>query len=149
MKTTGGKVVQIFTDGGCIPNPGRGGWAVLMQTEGGEKQLSGFEEDTTNNRMELTAAIKALEFIDHDSRAVVFTDSEYVRKGITEWLPNWRSRGWKRKGGTLANQDLWMELDELTRHKDVEWRWVKGHAGHSGNERVDSLVRQAIQKRGR
>ena len=103
--------VVIYTDGGCVPNPGRGGWAALIRYPDREVEIYGMEPLTTNNRMELTAAIKALESLSNGSEAQVFTDSEYLKKGITEWLPNWRKRGWKRKGGTLANQDLWMKLD--------------------------------------
>lgn len=139
--------VIIYTDGGCIPNPGRGGWAAVIRAEKGDVEISGMEAETTNNRMELTAAIKALETLPTGSQAQLFTDSEYVRKGITEWLPNWRKRGWKRKSGSLANQDLWMKLDLLTQKIPVEWHWVRGHSGNVLNEKVDHLVRKAINKR--
>ena len=136
--------VIIYTDGGCVPNPGRGGWAALIHYPDREVELSGAENNSTNNRMELTAAIKALESLNGIPLVQVFTDSEYVKKGITEWLPNWRNRGWKRKGGTLANQDLWMRLDALTQKFQIEWKWVRGHSGNMLNEKVDRLVRQAI-----
>ena len=103
--------------------------------------------NSTNNRMELTAAIKALETLPSSAQATLFTDSEYLKRGITEWLPNWRQRGWKRKSGALANQDLWMKLDSITQKTHVDWRWVKGHAGNALNERVDRMVRKAIEGR--
>lgn len=136
--------VIIYTDGGCVPNPGRGGWAAFVQYPDRGVELSGAENDSTNNRMELTAAINALESLTGSPQVQLFTDSEYVKKGITEWLPNWRARGWKRKGGTLANQDLWMRLDKLTQKFQIEWKWVRGHSGNVLNEKVDRLVRQAI-----
>lgn len=139
--------VIIYTDGGCIPNPGRGGWAALVRYPDREVELSGAENNSTNNRMELSAAINALDSLTGNPQVQVFTDSEYLKKGITEWLPNWRKRGWKRKGGALANQDLWMRLDLLTQNNQIEWRWVRGHAGNILNERVDRLVRQAINNR--
>jgi ribonuclease HI len=140
--------VVIYTDGGCVPNPGRGGWAALIRYPDREVEIYGMEPLTTNNRMELTAAIKALESLANGSEAQVFTDSEYLKKGITEWLPNWRRRGWKRKGGTLANQDLWMKLDVITQKIPVNWSWVRGHAGNKMNERVDQLVGKAITQAG-
>lgn len=136
--------VIIYTDGGCVPNPGRGGWAALVHYPDRDIELSGAENNSTNNRMELTAAINALESLIGSPVVQVFTDSEYVKKGITEWLPNWRIRGWKRKGGALANQDLWMRLDKLTQIFQIEWKWVRGHSGNVLNEKVDRLVRQAI-----
>jgi ribonuclease HI len=140
--------VVIYTDGGCVPNPGRGGWAALIRYPDREVEIYGMEPLTTNNRMELTAAIKALESLSFGSEAQVFTDSEYLKRGITEWLPNWRRRGWKRKGGTLANQDLWMKLDLITQKIPVNWSWVRGHAGNKMNERVDQLVGKAISQAG-
>ena len=136
--------IIIYTDGGCIPNPGRGGWAAVIRSDSGDVEISGMEPETTNNRMELTAAIKALEYVAQGSQVQIFTDSEYVKKGITEWLPNWRKKGWKRKGGVLANQDLWMKLDLQTQKFPVDWHWVRGHSGNALNERVDQLVRKAI-----
>jgi ribonuclease HI len=139
--------IIIYTDGGCIPNPGRGGWAALIRYPDRDVELSGAENNSTNNRMELSAAINALDSLTGSPQVQVFTDSEYLKKGITEWLPNWRKRGWKRKGGTLANQDLWMRLDSLTQKHQIEWKWVRGHAGNILNEKVDRLVRQAINNR--
>jgi ribonuclease HI len=139
--------IIIYTDGGCIPNPGRGGWAALIRYPDREVELSGAENNSTNNRMELMAAINGLDSLNGSPQVQVFTDSEYLKKGITEWLPNWRKRGWKRKGGTLANQDLWMRLDSLTQKFQIEWKWVRGHAGNILNEKVDRLVRQAINNR--
>ncbi len=137
-------LVEIFSDGSCEGNPGRGGWAALVRTDGAERELSGSEAHTTNNRMELTAALRALESLPANSRVRFYTDSEYLRKGITEWLPGWVARGWKRKGGALANVDLWQALAKVIRLHEIEWRWVRGHAGHTENERVDRLARSAM-----
>ncbi|MBX3047397.1 MAG: ribonuclease HI [Anaerolineales bacterium] len=137
-------LVEIFSDGSCEGNPGRGGWAALVRTDGQERELSGSEAHTTNNRMELTAALRALESLPSGSRVNFYTDSEYLRKGITEWLPGWVARGWKRKGGALANVDLWQALAKVIRQHEIEWRWVRGHAGHAENERVDRLARSAM-----
>jgi ribonuclease HI len=137
--------VIIYTDGACDPNPGPGGWAALMRSGAAEKALTGSEPDTTNNRMELTAAIQALKALKQPCQVELYTDSEYLRRGIKEWLPGWRARGWRRKGGVLANVDLWQELDKLLKTHCVEWRWVRGHAGNPQNERVDKLARQASQ----
>ncbi len=138
--------IVIFTDGACDPNPGRGGWAVVIQKDGKIKTLSGGEKQTTNNRMELTAAIMALRSIPASVDVVLHSDSEYVKKGITEWMPNWKRRGWKRKGGELLNLDLWQELDRLNSTRKVSWQWVKGHAGHPMNELADQLASKASQK---
>ena len=138
--------VVIYTDGACDPNPGPGGWAALLRFGNREKELTGGEADTTNNRMELTAAIEALRSLNRPCRVDFYTDSEYLRRGITEWLPNWRARSWKRKGGKLANVDLWQALDEAIRPHDIEWHWVRGHAGNRYNQRVDRLARAAIRK---
>jgi ribonuclease HI len=137
--------VEIYTDGACRGNPGPGGWGALLAHEGREKELSGAERLTTNNRMELTAVIRALEALKRPTQARVFTDSEYVRRGITEWLPRWKARGWRTADRKpVKNQDLWMELDELAARHRVEWHWVPGHAGVPGNERVDALANRAI-----
>ncbi len=137
--------VTIYTDGSCEPNPGPGGWAALLISVGHEKELSGAESHTTNNRMELTAAVQALNSLTKPARVDLHTDSEYLKRGITEWLPDWRRRGWKRKEGKLANIDLWQALDGvLTRHQ-ISWHWVRGHAGDRFNERVDSLARKAMR----
>jgi ribonuclease HI len=139
--------VIIYTDGACDPNPGPGGWAAILQYGRKEKVLTGYEPDTTNNRMELTAAIQALRALNKPCRVDFYTDSEYLKRGITEWLPNWRKRNWKRKAGTLANLDLWQELDTVVQLHSVNWNWVRGHTGHHENERADRLARQAIKKR--
>lgn len=138
--------VSIYTDGGCEPNPGVGGWAAILSYKEHYRELSGGERDSTNNRMELTAAIEGLSALTRVSEVVVFTDSEYVRKGITEWLPAWKRRGWVRKGGEIKNLDLWKRLDLLHQKHQVEWRWVKGHAGDPMNERCDELAGQEIRR---
>ncbi|MFZ2097137.1 MAG: ribonuclease HI [Anaerolineales bacterium] len=136
--------VRIYTDGACEPNPGPGGWAALLLSGRQEKVLFGREAYTTNNRMELTAAVQALSALSRTSRVDIYTDSEYLRRGITEWLPDWRRRGWKRKGGKLANIDLWQALVASLKEHEISWHWVRGHAGNQLNQRVDSLARQAI-----
>lgn len=138
--------VIIFTDGSCDVNPGPGGWAALLKAGGYEKVLSGAEAETTNNRMELTAALKALQALKGPSQVQLYTDSEYLKRGINEWIQNWRARGWKRKGGKLANADLWKALDQAIQQHEVEWHWVRGHAGNRDNQRVDKLARQAMMK---
>ena len=138
------KPVSIYTDGACSPNPGPGGWACLLKYGKQEKELTGFEEKTTNNRMELTAAIQAFKTLNMPCTVDIYTDSQYLKRGITEWLPAWRQRNWKRKKGNLANVDLWKSLDsEISRH-EVRWHWVRGHAGNPDNIRVDKLANQAI-----
>ena len=136
--------IKIYTDGSCNPNPGPGGWAAIIRADGKEHILTGGDGKTTNNRMELTAALQALQSIKNSSSIELFTDSEYLRRGITEWLPNWKTRNWKRKGGTLANIDLWQALDQVMSHHKVSWKWVRGHAGHRENQRADQLARRAI-----
>jgi len=136
--------VTIYSDGACQGNPGPGGWGAIIRFGKHEKELSGGEKDTTNNRMELMAALEALRALNQPCQVTVFTDSTYLKNGITEWLPNWKQRNWRRKGGKLANVDLWMKLDEEITHHDVHWRWVKGHAGNWFNERVDKLAKKAI-----
>jgi ribonuclease HI len=138
--------VEIYTDGACRGNPGPGGWAALLSIDGREKELAGAEALTTNNRMELTAVIRALESLRRPVTARVFTDSQYVRRGITEWVAGWKARGWltaDRKA--VKNQDLWQRLEELAAAHRIEWHWVPGHAGVPGNERVDRLANQAIE----
>ena len=138
-------LVEIYTDGACRGNPGPGGWAALLSCGGREKELAGAEAQTTNNRMELTAVIRALEALKRPVRARVFTDSEYVRRGVTEWIHSWKARGWRTADRKpVKNQDLWAELDKLAAAHRVEWHWVPGHAGVPGNERVDRLANQAI-----
>lgn len=139
--------VEIFTDGACRGNPGPGGWGALLRYDGKEKKLRGSEADTTNNRMELTAAIKALEALKRPCSVRLTTDSEYVRKGITQWIKNWRERNWKTANKTpVKNVDLWKRLDELEQKHDIEWHWVKGHSGHLENDVVDALANQAIDE---
>jgi ribonuclease HI len=136
--------VTIYTDGACTGNPGPGGWGAILRYGDHEKEISGGTGDTTNNRMELQAALEALRALTEPCQVTLFTDSEYLRKGITEWLPGWKRRNWRRKGGKLANVDLWKKLDEEIGRHVIDWRWVKGHAGHTLNERVDKLARKAI-----
>jgi ribonuclease HI len=136
--------IDVFTDGSCEGNPGPGGWAALVRAGASEKVLSGGERASTNNRMELTAALRALQAIAPGRPVRIYTDSQYLRRGITEWLRGWELRGWKRKTGALANVDLWQELaGEIERHT-VEWHWVKGHADHAENIKVDRLARAAM-----
>jgi ribonuclease HI len=138
-------VVDIYTDGACRGNPGPGGWAALLSFADREKELAGAEVLTTNNRMELTAVIRALEALKRPVRARVYTDSEYVRRGITEWVHAWKARGWRTADRKpVKNQDLWQRLDELAAGHAIEWHWVPGHAGVPGNERVDRLANEAI-----
>ena len=137
--------VTIYTDGACEPNPGPGGWAALLLFGKHKKELSGAELRTTNNRMELTAAVRALNALAEPCRVDFFTDSEYLRRGITEWLPDWQRRGWKRKSGALANIDLWQALAASLKDHDITWHWVRGHAGNLLNQRVDSLARKAMR----
>lgn len=138
--------VIIYTDGGCDPNPGVGGWAAVLRYKDHYKELSGGELNSTNNRMELTAAIKALEALKKPAKVVIMTDSEYVKKGVTEWMPLWKRANWKRKTGAVKNLDLWQRLDELTQRHQVEWRWVRGHTGDILNERCDELATGQICK---
>jgi ribonuclease HI len=139
--------VTIYSDGACDPNPGPGGWAALLISGEHQKTLTGSDPNTTNNRMELTAAIEALNALNAPCQVEFFTDSEYLKRGITEWLPRWRERGWRRKGGNLANADLWKALDAAIHRHAIEWRWVRGHAGDPYNTRVDLLARRAIPKK--
>ena len=137
--------IKIYTDGACSGNPGKGGWGVLIQEDDNEKKLSGSELNTTNNRMELTAVIKALEHYDEAREIEVFTDSKYVMQGITEWIKNWKNNHWKTsQKKDVKNKDLWVLLDTVSAKHDVKWSWVKGHAGDYGNEIADKLATQAI-----
>jgi len=141
--------VDIFTDGACRGNPGPGGWAALMRFRSQEKMLSGAVEHTTNNRMELTAAIEALAALKRACRVRLTTDSEYLRQGITQWLPRWKANGWRTsQRQPVKNQDLWQRLDEAAAPHDVRWHWVKGHSGHDENERVDQAANAAIDALG-
>jgi ribonuclease HI len=139
-------VVKIYTDGACKGNPGAGGWGVLLEMGDREKELFGGETLTTNNRMELTAVIRALEALKRRCTVQLHTDSKYVQQGITEWIHNWKKRGWRTADRKpVKNDDLWKELDELAQKHDIEWLWVKGHAGHNGNERADELANRGVE----
>jgi len=140
--------VTIYTDGACDPNPGRGGWGAIVIEEGKETILKGHEQESTNNRMELTAALQAIKSVSgKDKKIVIFTDSQYLKKGIEEWMPNWIARNWRRKGGKLANVELWQELAKKIENHTVTWKWVRGHAGHRYNERVDRIAKAAIRRK--
>ena len=137
--------VEIFTDGACSGNPGPGGWGAVMRYKGVEKELSGGDPQTTNNRMELMAAIAALEALTRPSKVELTTDSTYLRDGITRWIHDWKARGWKTAAKKpVKNQDLWQRLEASLAHHQVTWHWVRGHTGHAENERADGLARQAI-----
>ncbi len=139
--------VEIYTDGACRGNPGPGGWGVLLLTDRTEKELCGGDIATTNNRMELMAAIQGLSALNRRCNVSVYTDSEYVRRGISEWLANWKKRGWKTANRKpVKNEDLWRKLDELAAQHDIEWYWVKGHAGNPGNERADQLANDGLER---
>ena len=140
-------VVEIFTDGACKGNPGVGGWGALLQIKGKDLELCGGEAHTTNNRMELTGAIRALEALKRPCRVKLHTDSKYVQQGISEWIHNWKQRGWKTAAKKpVMNEDLWRKLDELAAKHQVQWVWVKGHAGHNGNERADVLANRGVEE---
>ena len=139
------RTVEIYTDGACKGNPGPGGWGVLLRTGGREKELHGGAPETTNNRMELTAVIEGLSALKRRSKVRVYTDSQYVHKGISEWIYDWKRRGWRTASKhPVKNAELWKKLDELSRGHEVEWHWVKGHAGHPENERADALANRGI-----
>ena len=139
--------VEIYTDGACRGNPGPGGWGVLLIYNEQRKELKGAEIETTNNRMELTASIEALRALNRRCQVKLYTDSQYVRKGITEWLANWKKRNWRTASKqAVKNADLWKQLDELSEQHDIEWIWVKGHSGDPGNERADGLANEAIDE---
>lgn len=143
------KEVEIYVDGACLGNPGPGGYAALLQAQGQEKVISGGEKATTNNRMELLAAIKALEALKHPCKVKLYTDSRYLKDGITKWLPRWEKNGFRTaKGQPVKNRDLWERLAALARKHKIEWVWVKGHAGHPENERCDQLARQEAKRQG-
>ena len=138
--------VIIYTDGSCLSNPGPGGWATILQWQGNERELSGSEPDTTNNRMELMAAIKGLDAVTRPMMVKIHTDSRYVMNGVQDWMPRWKANGWKTAAKKpVANQDLWEELDVAVSRHDVRWYWVKGHAGNPLNDRCDILARSAAE----
>jgi ribonuclease HI len=139
-------IVEIFSDGACSGNPGPGGWGTLLRFGAREKELSGYEPETTNNRMELLGAIAGFEVLTRPCQVALTTDSQYVKKGMTEWIDGWVKRGWKNsQKKPVANRDLWERLLELTEPHQVEWHWVRGHDGHAENERCDALAREAIE----
>jgi ribonuclease HI len=147
MSETTAKTVLLFTDGACLGNPGPGGWGALLRFNGTEKEMSGGTADTTNNRMELQAVIEGLNALTRPCTVEVYTDSQYVQKGITEWISGWKARGWKTAAKKpVKNADLWQALDAAQDPHRVSWHWVKGHAGHPENERVDDLARLEAQK---
>ncbi len=137
--------IEIYTDGACSGNPGPGGWGALLRWNGHEKELFGGETETTNNRMEMMAVIKALEALKRRSNVDLFTDSKYVMQGITEWIEGWKAKNWKTAAKKpVKNVDLWQQIDSLTEQHDIQFHWIKGHAGHEGNERADELARRGI-----
>ena len=146
MTSNDKSIVEVYTDGACKGNPGPGGWGVLLRFGDREKELFGGEAQTTNNRMELLAVIRALESLNRPCRARVHTDSQYVQKGISEWIHGWKQRGWRTADKKpVKNVDLWVELDQLSSRHQVEWVWVKGHAGHDENERADRLANRGVE----
>ncbi len=139
------KIVEIYTDGACRGNPGPGGWGAWLKYAAAEKEMYGGERETTNNRMELMAAIQALEVLNKPCQVKLYSDSKYVLQGITEWMPNWKKRGWKTAAKKpVKNEDLWRRLDSAMQKHEIEWIWVKGHAGILGNEKADQLANQGI-----
>ena len=142
---TADNTIYIYSDGACKGNPGVGGWGALLVADGHRKEISGGETNTTNNRMEMTAVIRALESLKRPSTVEVHTDSQYVQKGISEWMPGWKRRNWRTADGKpVKNQDLWLQLDALSQLHRIEWKWVRGHAGHPENERADALANQGV-----
>lgn len=147
MSETSNNRVEIYTDGACRGNPGPGGWGAVLRFRGHEKELYGGEAQTTNNRMELMAAIRALETLTRPCQVLLTTDSQYVMKGVTEWMANWKKRGWKTAGKQpVKNVDLWQRLDRALAQHQVEWAWVRGHTGHPENERADQLANRGIDE---
>jgi ribonuclease HI len=141
------ETIDIYTDGACSGNPGPGGWGAILRHKGTEKELFGGEPDTTNNRMEMTAVIEALRALKRSVAVRVHTDSQYVQKGISEWIHGWKKRGWKTADKKpVKNEDLWRTLDALAAQHRIEWHWVKGHAGHAENERADELARRGVEQ---
>ena len=143
------KTVELFTDGGCRGNPGIGGWGALLRYNKHEKELYGYEAKTTNNRMELMAAIKGLATLTEPCNVILTTDSQYVRQGITLWMTNWKKRDWKTASKQpVKNKDLWQRLDKIAQKHHIDWKWVKGHSGHIENDRVDALANRAMDEKG-
>lgn len=142
------KTVELFTDGGCRGNPGPGGWGALLRFGSHEKELYGYDPETTNNRMELMAAICGLETLNEPCKVVLTTDSQYVRQGITNWITNWKAKNWMTSAKKpVKNKDLWQRLDAASGKHEIDWRWVKGHSGHAENERVDELANRAMDEK--
>jgi ribonuclease HI len=140
------KIINIYTDGACKGNPGPGGWGALLEYEGYTKEIKGFSPLTTNNIMELKAVIEALKIIKYRSKIIIMTDSKYVKNGISDWINNWKAKGWKTANKKpVKNKELWQELDNLSSNHEIEWKWVKGHAGHPGNEKADQLANEGIE----
>jgi len=140
------RTCHIYTDGACKGNPGPGGWGAILEYEGVEREIFGGEASTTNNRMELTAVIEALGALKRPSRVILHTDSQYVMKGITEWIRGWKAKGWKTAAKEpVKNVDLWRTLDEAVARHEIQWVWVKGHSGHNGNERADALANKGVE----
>ena len=138
--------VKIYTDGACKGNPGPGGWGAILKYGKSEKEINGFQSNTTNNIMELTAVIEALKLLSRSCQIIITTDSNYVKDGITKWIHNWKLKGWKTANRkSVKNKELWIKLDELTKEHKITWKWVKGHSGHPENERADELANQAIE----
>lgn len=143
------KKVEIFTDGACRGNPGKGGWGTLLRHADSERELYGYQAQTTNNQMELMAAIQGLEALKQPCQVVLTTDSKYVMQGITEWIHGWKKKGWKNAAGkAVKNKELWQRLDMARQGHEIDWQWVKGHSGHAENERVDALANKAIDEQG-
>lgn len=143
------KILNIYTDGACKGNPGIGGWGAILKYRNTIKEIKGFSKETTNNIMELTAVIKALESLNRTCKIIITTDSNYVKDGITDWIKNWKSNGWKTvKKQPVKNKELWVTLDNLVSEHDITWKWIKGHSGHPENERADELANEAIISKG-
>ena len=142
-------ILNIYTDGACKGNPGIGGWGAILKYRNTIKEIKGFSKETTNNIMELTAVIKALESLNRTCKIIITTDSNYVKDGITDWIKNWKSNGWKTaKKQPVKNKELWVTLDHLVSEHDITWKWIKGHSGHPENERADELANEAIISKG-
>lgn len=137
------KIVEIFTDGACSGNPGPGGWGAILRYDGHEKEISGGEKSTTNNRMEMMAAIMALEALKRRSVVKLYTDSQYLQMGVNDWMSGWKAKGWPKR---IKNQDLWVRIDNLISRHDIEFHWIRGHNGHPENERADTLARAAMPR---
>ncbi len=147
MSKAANEKINVYTDGSCEPNPGPGGWAAIILDGKEQTILKGYEKQSTNNRMELTAALEALRHIDRSKPVILYTDSQYLKNGVEKWLKDWKARNWKRKGGVLLNVDLWKQIAEVIDQRKITWRWVKGHNGNPYNERVDRLAHQMMKSR--